>query len=156
MGYNTYIKKTKIKASVETLFSWHARKGAISRLTPPWAPLEMISQTSDGIKKGVKVKFKLKLFKIPMIWEADHIEYQKNKLFKDQQIRGPFSKWIHTHKFKSAAEEACIMEDHVEFELPLRLLSRPFYGFAKKEFERMFSYRHRVLKYDLEHHVDKT
>jgi len=35
-------------------------------------------------------------------------------------------------------------------------LSRPFYGTAKKEFERMFAYRHRVLKYDLEHHTGKT
>ena len=156
MGHNSYIKRTKIKASVETLFSWHARKGAISRLTPPWAPLKMISQTSNGIKKGAKVKFKLKLFKIPMIWEAEHIEYQKNKLFKDHQIKGPFSKWIHTHRFKSDGKEACIMEDNIEFKLPFGFLSRPFYGFAKKEFNRMFEYRHRVLKYDLEHHVDKT
>ena len=43
------------------------------------------------------------------------------------------------------------MIDEVRFRLPLGWLSRPFYGYAKKEFERMFRYRHRVLKHDLEH-----
>ncbi|MCK5312115.1 MAG: TIGR01777 family oxidoreductase, partial [Desulfobacteraceae bacterium] len=100
-------------------------------------------------------RFQMRLFKIPMIWEADHIAYQKNKLFKDQQIRGPFSKWIHTHKFKSDGKDS-IMEDNIDFKLPFGFLSRPFYRYAKKEFNRMFEYRHRVLKYDLEHHVAKT
>ena len=163
MAYNIYIKKTEINVPVDALFAWHARDGAIARLTPPWAPLKMIDRSGDGIKKGVKIKFRISLFKIPMIWEAEHIEYQENRLFKDCQIKGPFSKWEHTHRFEpvigqglqSGSKNASYMEDHVEFELPFRFLSRLFYGFAKKEFERMFSYRHRVLKYDLEHHVDK-
>ncbi|MCD4744531.1 MAG: NAD-dependent epimerase/dehydratase family protein, partial [Desulfobacteraceae bacterium] len=159
MTYNIYIKKTKINIPVEVLFAWHARDGAIARLTPPWAPLKMIARSGDGIKKGVKIKFRISLFKIPMIWEAEHTEYQENRFFKDCQIKGPFPKWEHTHLFEPVIDppgkNISFMEDHVRFELPLRLLSRPFYGFAKKEFERMFRYRHRVLKYDLEHYVDK-
>lgn len=155
MRHMVYIKKTKIITSVETLFSWHAANGAISRLTPPWAPLKMISRKGAGIQKGVKVTFRLTLFKIPMIWEAEHIEYQENKVFKDRQIRGPFSKWEHTHKFMADGKENSIMEDRVEFELPFGFLSRPFYGFVRKELERIFNYRHRVLKYDFEHHVNK-
>jgi len=154
MRHNVYKKRTRIKASVETLFAWHARDGAISRLTPPWAPLKMVSRIGHGIQKGVKVIFKISVFKIPMIWEAEHIDYQANKMFKDRQVRGPFSKWEHTHEFIAEGKENSIMEDMLEFELPFGFLSRPFYGFAKKEFERMFSYRHRVLKYDLEHHAD--
>lgn len=153
MLYNVYIKQTKINAPVETLFSWHESNGAISRLTPPWAPLELISRQGEGIQKGVKVTFRIRLFKIPMIWEAEHIEYQENKVFKDRQTKGPFSKWEHTHHFIEDGSTHSVMEDKVYFKLPFGLLSRPFYGFAKKEFERMFSYRHRVLKYDLEHHM---
>jgi uncharacterized protein (TIGR01777 family) len=164
MTYNVFSKKTEISVPVETLFAWHARNGAILRLTPPWAPMKMIARSGNGIEKGAKVIFKLKIFKIPMTWEACHIEYQENKLFKDHQIKGPFAKWEHTHLFeaclkpgiKSDSNETSSMEDRVEFKLPFWPFSRPFYGFAKKEFERMFSYRHRVLKYDLEHHVDKT
>ncbi|MBU1342760.1 MAG: TIGR01777 family oxidoreductase [Proteobacteria bacterium] len=156
MHHTVYIKRTKINASIKTVFDWHARNGAILRLTPPWAPLKMIAHSGGGIQKGVKVAFRMSLFKIPMIWKAEHIDYQENKLFKDRQIIGPFSKWEHTHRFIQDGKDSTIMEDNVEFELPFGFLSRPFYGFAKKEFDRMFRYRHRVLKYDLEHHVDIT
>lgn len=156
MDYYNYSKKTKIEASVEKAFAWHAREGAISRLTPPWAPLKMISRTGEGINKGVRIKFRLKLFKIPMTWEAEHIEYQKNKFFKDHQLQGPFAKWEHAHIFRSDSDDSFTMEDNVEFKLPFGILSRPFYRYAKKEFGRMFSYRHRVLKYDLENHAFET
>lgn len=138
------------------LFAWHERNGAISRLTPPWAPLKMIGRSGHGVQKGVKVSFRISLFKIPMTWEAEHIDYQENQLFKDRQVKGPFSKWEHTHRFIKDDSTTSSMEDHLEFKLPFGFLSRPFYGFARKEFDRMFSYRHRVLKYDLEHHVGRT
>ncbi len=156
MKPDLYIKKTKINAPVETVFSWHEKEGAIARLTPPWAPLKLISRSGEGIQKGVRVTFRIRLFKIPMPWVAEHIDYKENSEFKDCQIKGPFSKWEHTHRFTPDGDTDTIMEDRVEFRLPFGFLSRPFYGFAKKEFERMFSYRHRVLKHDLEHHSRET
>jgi len=152
MKSDFYIKRTRINAPVEAVFSWHERNGAIARLTPPWAPLKLISRRGEGIQKGVKVTFRIQIFKIPLLWVAEHIDYRKNQGFKDVQIKGPFSKWEHTHRFFSDGESGMVMEDHVEFKLPFGILSRPFYRYAKKEFDRMFNYRHRVLKYDLEHH----
>jgi uncharacterized protein (TIGR01777 family) len=151
-----YTKKTTINVPVEQLFAWHARNGAILRLTPPWAPLKLISRIGRGIDKGVRVRFKMNLFKIPMIWEAEHIDYQENVLFRDQQTKGPFGKWVHTHLFHADGKNHSIMEDRVTFKLPLGFLSLPFYGHAKKELERVFEYRHRVLKHDLEHRGGKV
>ncbi|MCD4676264.1 MAG: TIGR01777 family protein, partial [Desulfobacula sp.] len=62
-------------------------------------------------------------------------------MFKDRQIKGPFSKWEQTHRFIADGKENSIMEDKIEFKLPCGFLSRPFYGFAKKEFKRIFKYR---------------
>lgn len=138
MTFDVYKKRTTIHTSIEKLFFWHARNGAISRLTPPWAPLKMIDRKGHGIDKGVKVIFEIRMFGIPMIWEAEHFEYKENKVFKDRQLRGPFSKWVHTHRFIPDGENATIMEDNVEFRLPMGFLSRPFYGFAKKNLNVCF------------------
>lgn len=152
MKHDIFIKRTRISAPVDKVFAWHAREGAIHRLTPPWAPLKMISRNGPGIDKGVKVVFEIKAGPFPMIWEAEHIDYQENRLFKDIQLKGPFAKWEHTHRFEPDGD-GTIMEDHIEFRLPAGLLSRPFYGYAGKQFDRMFAYRHRVLKRDLERQV---
>ena len=149
-----YIKETRINVPVEKLFAWHKQNSAISRLTPSWAPLKMIFRSNDGIEKGTIIRFRIKLFKIPMLWESKHIKYQENKIFKDVQTKGPFNRWEHSHIFKSDGIYNSIMKDKIKFQLPFGILSRPFYGFALKEFNRMFTYRHRVLKYDLENNYD--
>lgn len=156
MEERIYKKKTLINVPVEKLFAWHERNGALLRLTPPWAPLKLISRTGKGLEIGVKVKFRMNLFKIPMIWEAEHIEYQENLMFQDHQTKGPFAKWEHTHRFHALGEDQAMMEDQVAYKLPLGFLSLPFYGHAQKELARVFEYRHRVLKQDLEHRSDKS
>ncbi len=150
MKPDTYIKQTLIRAPVERVFSWHAQKGAILRLTPAWAPLKLVSRKGSGIDKGVKVVFKIRLFGLSMTWEAEHIEHDPNRLFRDRQTKGPFAFWQHSHRFSPEPDGSTLMTDEIEFKLPFGLLGRPFYGFARKELERMFSYRHRVLKRGLE------
>ena len=156
MSANIYIKSIRIKTSVEKAFAWHEGKGAILRLTPPWVPLTIIARKGKGIQKGATVSFRIFFLKIPMIWKFKHVEYQKNRLFKDIQTQGLFAKWEHTHMFRPDGMEYTIMEDKIEFQLPFGILSRPFYGFVFREFERMFTYRHRVLQYDLENYFDLT
>lgn len=151
-----YTKKTQINVPVEDLFAWHARNGAIHRLTPPWAPLTLISRKGHGIDKGVQVKFRMKVMGIPMIWEAEHIDFQENVLFQDQQTKGPFAKWEHSHLFHRETPRRSTMEDQVRFRLPLGFLGLPFYNHARKELGRIFDYRHRVLKYDMENRVDQV
>ncbi|MFO7748985.1 MAG: TIGR01777 family oxidoreductase [Desulfobacteraceae bacterium] len=156
MTSHLYTRKTRIKAPVEAVFSWHARQGAISRLTPPWAPLKLLARNRNGIEKGVRVKFKIRPFGLPMIWKAEHTEYMENRLFKDRQIQGPFAFWEHTHLFDPDGNSASSMTDQIRFKLPFGILATPFHRFAEKELDRMFAYRHRVLKYDLENHVGRT
>ncbi len=150
-----FSKKTQINVPVEQLFSWHARNGAINRLTPPWAPLTLISRKGEGIDKGVEVKFKMKALGLPMIWEAEHVACEENRLFRDRQVKGPFALWEHSHLFNSLGPNRSMMEDRVRYKLPMGPLSLPFYGHAQRELERIFNYRHQVLKYDMEHRVGK-
>lgn len=151
-----FSKKTRIKVPVETLFAWHARNGAINRLTPPWTPLSLVSRKGDGVDQGVEVVFRMKVLGIPMTWEAEHVDCRENCYFKDRQVRGPFALWEHEHLFHSDGPNRSIMEDRVRYRLPMGPAGLPFYGRARRELERIFEYRHQVLRYDMEHRVGKV
>jgi len=151
-----FTKKSTIDAPVEKVFAWHAQNGAIQRLTPPWAPLALKWRQGNGIAKGVRVGFDMRVFGIPMDWEAEHIDYQENRLFKDHQTKGPFAKWEHTHLFSADGPDRSIMEDQVAWQLPMGFLSRPFQGHVHRELGRIFDYRHRVLAHDLTHYAGKV
>ncbi|MCG8564082.1 MAG: TIGR01777 family oxidoreductase [Desulfobacterales bacterium] len=137
------------------MFAWHAREGAIQRLTPPWAPLKLVSRQGRGIDKGVKVAFDMKVMGFPCRWEAEHTDHEPNVLFRDRQLKGPFALWEHSHRFYPDGPDGSIMEDQIKFKLPMGVFSLPFYSHAKRELERMFAYRHRVLKMDLERYADR-
>ncbi|MEH0019164.1 MAG: TIGR01777 family oxidoreductase [Desulfobacter sp.] len=155
MKERIFSKKTRINVPVAQLFAWHARTGAINRLTPPWAPLTLISRKGQGIDKGVAVKFRMKVMGIPMVWEAEHVEYIEDRLFRDRQVRGPFALWEHSHIFHAMGPNRSVMEDQVRYKLPMGVFSLPFYRHARKELERIFAYRHQVLKYDMEQRIGK-
>ncbi len=151
-----YIKKIKINTCAEKTFAWHERQGAVLRLTPPWISLKPVSGTGRGLDRGVKITFKVKIFTIPVKWESEHIEYIKNELFRDRQLKGPFALWDHTHRFIKQTESICIMEDYIIYRLPFGFLTAPFHRFAQSELERMFTYRHNILKYDLENNMSRV
>ncbi len=155
MIQKVFTRKTTIHAPVSEVFHWHTRDGAINRLTPPWAPLTLVSRKGRGIDKDVEVTFRIKVFGIPMDWEARHFDFRQDVLFRDRQTKGPFSLWEHSHLFHPLPPDSTLMEDQVRFRLPFGIFSLPFYGYAENQLERIFSYRHQVLKYDMEHRVGR-
>lgn len=147
-----FILKAKIAAPVEEVFAWHARPGAISRLSPPWDPLRLISVT-NGINPGSCVVMELRAGPVPFIWEALHTRYEKNVFFEDIQLRGPFSSWTHVHFFEKNASFNTIMEDRISYTLPFHPMGTTLLnGFVQKKFARIFAFRHFTTNADILFH----
>jgi len=86
-------------------------------------------------------------------WEVRHTAFEEGRLFREEQLSGPFEEWIHTHRFVPADDGGCFLEDEIEWNPPLggpgRLLSE---GFVEKELGRLFAFRHARLGNDLSLH----
>lgn len=152
-----FTKRSRINAPVEEVFKWHARPGALERLSPPWDPLDVIHK-SGGIEKGARAVMKMKASPLPLKfkWVANHTEYEENRLFRDQQLKGPFAHWVHTHKFEPEGASACYLEDQIEFALPFSPFGN-FIGssFVKHKLERIFQYRHSTIAEDIAVHLSR-
>ncbi|MDM8524883.1 TIGR01777 family oxidoreductase [Desulfococcaceae bacterium HSG8] len=153
MKKEVLIRRSHISAPVETVFKWHTRSGAIERLTPPWESVRVIRR-DGGIRKGAAVVMKIKAGSFPCHWIAEHTDYEKNRLFRDRQVRGPFARWVHTHRFEPDGNSACFLEDHIEYALPFGLLGNFIAGSrVRNQLERMFNYRHAITKRDIAAHL---
>ena len=144
-----FVKRTRIPASAEAVFAWHARPGAFQKLTPPWEPVKLVTETG-GIGDGARVELRIGRGPFRMRWVAVHEGYIEGRQFRDVQVSGPFVKWVHTHRFEPDGPDASYLEDRVEYELPFGRLGRLFGGtFARKKIARMFDYRHAVTLREL-------
>lgn len=146
--------RSQMPVSAPELFAWHTREGAFERLTPPWETLEVLERRGEGIREGAQAVMRMRLGPVPRKWVARHTRYEEGFLFQDEQVSGPFSRWVHTHRMLPDSSTASVMEDAVEYALPLGALGQGVGGgFARRTLERMFSYRHTLLRADLQRHA---
>jgi uncharacterized protein len=141
---NQFVARSRIRASAEELFRWHAEPGALERLTPPWEPVE-VEERSPGIRDGDRGVLRISLGPFRVRWAFEHRDYIEGRQFRDIQLSGPFRSWEHTHLFTPDGPVACILEDRIEYDLPFGA-SGNFLGgwFVHRKLERVFAYRHRI------------
>lgn len=106
----------------------------------------------EGIEEGDRAIIRLHAGPASVRWVAEHGPRVEGRSFSDTQVEGPFAAWRHLHRFLPLDEERSILEDDVTYRLPLQPLSAPFRPLARRELDRLFGYRHRVTKEDIERH----
>ncbi len=151
-----YRKSTPIPVPAKQLYNWHARPGAFDRLAPPWDNIETL-EAQGGIEDGAIRIMKLRQGPLSLLWEAHHHGHIPGRQFIDEQVRGPFKRWVHTHRFESISDHSSQLVDKIDFALPLAPLShRVGMSQALNKLDPMFAFRHRRTYEDLLRHHTHT
>ncbi|RPI11098.1 MAG: TIGR01777 family protein [Zetaproteobacteria bacterium] len=146
-------RQTRIEAPAEAVYAWHARPGALERLTPPWERVT-IQERTGGIEEGTRVVLRVGAGPLRLRWVAVHGEVIPGRQFCDRQAEGPFASWRHRHRFEPDGPDACRLDDDIEYSLPFGRLGSIVGGEqVRKTLDRMFAYRHAVTKADIEAHA---
>ena len=133
--------------SIDEVFAWHTRQGAMRRLVPPWQPMRVVAETQSladgrailGLPGGLR-------------WVAQHDPaaydppYQfVDALSSDGLMSLPprvIGWWRHTHRFSDVGNGNTRVHDRVDTTVP---------GAGLRS---TFAYRHRQLADDLAAHRD--
>lgn len=139
--------------SADELCDWHGRSGAFERLNPDFAPVTVEARTG-GLEVGARTVI-TGVGPLGQRWVAEHTAYEPGRMFRDEQVSGPFKKWIHTHRFEPKSQSTSELVDQIEYELPLGGLGSFFGGsFTTATLERMFAYRQALTRSDLTRHAE--
>ena len=150
----TFTKRSHILASAEAVYGWHAEPGALERLTPPGERMRIVSRTG-GIEDGARVTFRVG--PLGLRWVSEHRDTIPGRQFRDVQIRGPFRRWEHVHRFLADGPDACFLLDEIVYEFPLGWLGKLVAGkYVRRRIERLFEWRHRVTVEALERGVTRS
>src|ERR1700722_7335867 len=136
-----YEKESLIAGSAPKVFEWHTRPRAFQRLTPPWEKIRVLK--AGGIRDGDEAVFETQLGPFHPVWVARFRDYIQGRQFVDEQLKGPFRRWIHTHKIIPEINSTSLMKDQVEYEVPLGLDH-----WVERKLERLFHFRHERLQND--------
>lgn len=142
-----FFKATHLPVSAAEAYAWHARPGAFERLTPPWEAVRLLEYAP--LHEGSRARLAVQVGPLALPWLAEHRHVLPGQQFEDVQILGPFRHWRHTHRLIPLTPAECRLEDEIDFQLPLPLLNACVLPLIYVKLERMFRYRHAVLRHDL-------
>lgn len=120
---STLLLETRIDAPIERCFSLSLSIDAHTLSMGPSAERAIAGVTSGEIGPGESVTWQARHFGLPLRMTSVISEYERPRRFVDEQVRGPFARWWHEHRFEISGQQT-LMLDRIEFEAPLGLLGR--------------------------------
>lgn len=140
-----WILKTEqlIPAPLHETFEFFADAGNLERITPPFLNFQILTDLPIDMQEGALIDYQIRLRLVPIKWKTEISLWQPPHAFVDQQLRGPYKKWIHTHTFEPRGSETMVY-DHVEYDVPGGSLVHHL--MVKKDLLKIFQYRHDSLE----------
>ena len=130
----------------QEVFKFFSDAFNLQALTPAFLNFEIITEAPIDIQEGTLIDYRISLFGVPMNWRTRIERFETDNMFVDQQIRGPYSLWHHTHTFEDVPE-GTLMRDVVKYRLPLGPLGLiAHFLFVRRTLRRIFQYRYDSLE----------
>jgi len=127
----------------ERIFPFFADAANLDAITPPWLSFKIVTPRPIEMRAGTLIDYKLKVRGLPIRWRTLISEWQPPYRFKDEQLRGPYRRWIHEHTFE-ACDGGTIARDIVHYAVPFDLLTHRL--LVRPDVEKIFAYRTEALK----------
>ena len=126
----------------DEVFAFFADARNLQRLTPPWLHFRILTPLEEGIRRGSRIDYKLRLRGVPIRWRTEISVWEPPLRFVDEMLRGPYREWVHEHRFEER-DGGTWMTDEVRYAVPGGALVHRL--FVRPDLERIFRYRREQL-----------
>lgn len=142
-----YLLETRqvVPSQRDEVFAFFARPENLGRITPDWLSFRIMTPGPVPMRQGALIDYRIGLAGVPTRWRSIISAYEPPVRFVDEQLRGPYDYWHHTHEFESMAG-GTLLSDRVVYATPLGPLGRMAHGMViRRQLERIFRHRHQAI-----------
>lgn len=124
------------------IFSFFSDAHNLEILTPTWLNFEVLTPAPIAMRPGARIDYRIRIHGVPVRWRTEITTWQPPYQFVDEQLRGPYKLWHHTHTFEEW-EGGTVCRDRVRY-YPLggTLMN---WLFVRRDVERIFQFRREQL-----------
>jgi ligand-binding SRPBCC domain-containing protein len=111
------------------VFAFFADPACAKRLLPSWIGVTIVGRAGVMVGTGTVLDYRVSCLGVRFGWRTFMREFDPPFRFLDVQLRGPFARWEHRHRFM-ADGVTTLMEDRLVYRMPLGLLGRAAHATA--------------------------
>ena len=130
---------------IADVFAFFGDAENLSRITPPELGFRITTPTPLTIAEGARIDYRLSLFALSFAWQSEITLWQPPFEFVDTQLRGPYTQWIHRHRFEPA-DGGTAIEDEVRYRLPVPVLGEAAFPLVRLQLARIFRFRRKRIR----------
>ena len=142
---HTFTDSLELPLPREKVFAFFADAHNLEAITPAELNFRILTPDPIVLETGALIEYRLRLFGVPFRWVTRIAEWTPPGRFVDEQLRGPYAQWVHTHTFEETSSGTAI-RDHVRYRLPFSPLGDVAYPLVRAQVGRIFEHRRRVVR----------
>lgn len=144
----------RVAAPLEAVAAFHRDPRALKWLSPP--PIVMRFHNMEPMAEGSITEFTMWAGLLPIRWRARHSGVDPLRGFVDEQVSGPYRRWVHRHVFSRLDEHTTEVKDEIDASLRPHVLWGPVGLTMWVSLPLLFAYRSRQTRRRVaEFHISK-
>src|SRR5262249_58518088 len=116
--------ETWVPAPLHEVFPFFSDARNLQTLTQRWLRFSICTADPIEMSAGTRIEYRIRVNGIPMHWESVVSAWEPPHRFVDEQSKGPYQRWVHTHRFLEERGGTRLV-DEVNFALYVRWIAAP-------------------------------
>jgi len=139
-------RQQRLPGTPDEVFPFFADARNLEAITPSLLGFEVVTPGDIEMGVGTLIQYRLRLRGIPVNWLTSIQAWEPPHRFVDQQVRGPYALWHHTHAFRPSGDGATIMTDTVRYAIGFGPLGEVAHRlFVRRDLHAIFDFRREAI-----------